>query len=81
MKFYFDLSSEYTENIGIMELHVIPNVGSVNSEHYLRDCLRGIYKKYLPYPMITLYFLTFILVGNLAHLPEKPSVGGELSKS
>ena len=39
MKFYFDLSSEYTENIGIMELHVIPNVGSVNSEHYLRDCL------------------------------------------
>jgi hypothetical protein len=64
-----------------MELHVIPNVGSVNSEHYLRDCLRGIYKKYLPYPMITLYFLTFILVGNLAHLPEKPSVGGELSKS
>jgi hypothetical protein len=35
-----------------MELHVIPNVCSEYSEHYLRDCLRGICKKYLLYPMI-----------------------------
>jgi len=52
MKFYFDPYSEDTENNGIMELHVIPNVCSEYSEQYLRDCLRGIYKKYLLYPMI-----------------------------
>ena len=38
-------------------------------------------KKHPLYRLILLYFLTFTLVGNLAHLPEKPSVGGEVSKS
>ena len=52
MKSYFDPYSEDTENIGIMDLHVIPNVCSEYSEQYSRDCLRGIYKKYLLYPMI-----------------------------
>jgi hypothetical protein len=50
MKFYFDPYSEDTENNGIMDLHVIPNVCSEYSEQYLRDYLRGIYKKYLLYP-------------------------------
>ena len=38
-------------------------------------------KKHPLYLLTLLYFLTFTLVGNLAHLPEKPSVGGEVSKS
>jgi hypothetical protein len=39
-----------------MELHVIPNVCSEYSEHYLRDCLRGICKKYLPLSHDSLIF-------------------------
>ena len=38
-------------------------------------------QKHLLYRLTLIYFLTFTLVGNLAHLPEKPSVGGEVSKS
>ena len=74
-------SREYTENIGILELHVIPNVCSEYSEHYFRDCQRVISKN--TYPIAWNYYnlLPSHLVGNLAHLPEKPSVGGQVSKS
>jgi hypothetical protein len=56
MKFYFDPYSEDTENIGIMELHVIPNVCSEYSEQYLRDCLRGIFQKVPPLSHYSLIF-------------------------